>query len=154
MFRAFVRKWTCDASAGLLNNRHPQCHMTRRPEASARESGSSADTSPVLLMRRSRSDSLPKTPPNVPLMVRRQQSANALLPNAQQLLGRRRTPENRSFYARVVHTQIRRRLAETLTMATTNGKKTEHPPTHVSAIVLALIGCGCILGLVAWTVLH
>ena len=37
-----------------------------------------------------------------------------------------------------------------------NVKKTqkEHPPTHVSPIVLALIGCGCILGLVAWAVLH
>jgi hypothetical protein len=88
-------------------------------------------------------------------MLRRQQSANVLLVNAQQLLGRRQTPKNKSFYAHVVHTQIRRRLAETVTLATVNAKKpqTQLPRTHLMHVFIALIGCGCMLGYFAWAVL-
>jgi hypothetical protein len=88
-------------------------------------------------------------------MIRRQQSANVLLANAQQLLDRRQTPRNKSFYAHVVHTQIRRRLAESVTMAPMKANEPEkHPRTPWSHVVLVLIVFGCMLVVFAWAVLE
>ena len=126
--------------------------MKTRPKSSDSASISSGDTRPLLL--RHRSESLPNTPPKFPSVIRRLQSEHGSLAVAQKLPNIRRTPEPRSFYAHVVHTQTRRRLSESPTMAKVKSKdKPARAATRVSIIVLALVVCGINIGLIAWAVL-
>ena len=127
--------------------------MKTRPKSSDSASISSGDTHPVLL--RHHSDSLPSTPPKL-LHVKfcSHNSENDLLAGRQKMSNIRRTPEPRSFYAHVVHTQTRRRLSESPTMAKVKSKdKPARAATRVSTIVLALVLCGINIGLIAWAVL-